>query len=65
MEYIKVELTKSEADYIKMLLLDDILKVRKKLDKDIEENNKEDILKDFKNSIVNNSIKTKIYCGER
>lgn len=65
MEYIKVELTKSEADHIKMLLLDDILKVRKKLDKDIEENNKEDILKDFKNSIVNNSIQTKIYCGER
>lgn len=60
---ITINLTESEALYIELLLLDDVLKIRKKLDKDIEENNKNEILKDFKNFVSNNSIKTKIFCG--
>ena len=62
MEKITISLTESEAEYIELLLLDDVLKIRKKLDKDIEENNKNEILKDFKNFAYNNSIKTKIFC---
>jgi hypothetical protein len=64
MEKITISLTEIEAEYIELLLLDDVLKTRKKLDKDIEENNKNEILKDFKNFVSNNSIKTKIFCGK-
>lgn len=65
MENIKIELSKSEMEYIQVLLLDDILRIRKKLEKDIDDNNKDAILKDFKNSVTNNSIQVKMRYVER
>ena len=64
MEKITINLSKEEAEYLEILLLEDVLKVRKKLDNDIEENNKEAILRDFRNFASNSSIKTKIICGK-
>ena len=64
MEKITISLSKEEAKYLEILLLEDVLKLRKKLDNDIEENNKEAILIDFRNSASNSSIKTKIICGK-
>jgi len=64
MEKITINLSKEEAGYLEILLLEDVLKVRKKLDNDIEENNKEAILRDFKDCVLNNNIKTKIYCAK-
>lgn len=64
MEKITINLSEEEAKYLEILLLEDTLKVRKKLDNDIEENNKEAILIDFRNFANNSSIKTKIICGK-
>jgi hypothetical protein len=64
MEKITISLSKEEMQYIEILLLEDAFKIRKKLDDDIEESNKEGILIDFKNFVSNNSIKTKIICGK-
>lgn len=64
MEKITINLSKEEAEYLEILLLEDVLKVRKKLDNDIEENSKEAILRDFRNFAFNSSIKTKIICGK-
>ena len=63
MERTTISLSKEEMQYIEILLLEDAFKIRKKLDDDIEESNKEVILIDFKNFVSNNSIKTKIICG--
>ena len=63
MEKITINLSKEEMQYIEILLLEDAFKIRKKLDDDIKESNKEGILIDFKNFVSNNSIKTKIMCG--
>lgn len=63
MERTTISLSKEEMQYIEILLLEDAFKIRKKLDDDIEESNKEGILIDFKNFVSNNSIKTKIICG--
>lgn len=62
MEKITINLSEEEAKYLEILLLEDTLKVRKKLDNDIEKNNKEAILIDFRNFANNSSIKTKIIC---
>lgn len=64
MEKITINLSEEEAKYLEILLLEDTLKVRKKLDNDIEENNKEAILRDFRNFASNSSIKIKIICGK-
>ena len=64
MEKITINLKEDEVQYLEILLLEDILKARKKLDEDIDKNDKEAILKDFKNFVLNNNIKTKIFCGK-
>lgn len=64
MERTTISLSKEEMQYIEILLLEDAFKIRKKLDDDIEESNKEGILIDFKNFVSNNNIKTKIICGK-
>lgn len=64
MEKITISLSEKEAKYLEILLLEDVLKIRKKLDNDIEDNNKEAILRDFRNSVSNSSIKAKIICSK-
>lgn len=62
MKKTTISLTKEEMEYFKILLFNDALRLRKKLDEDIDKNDKAAILFDFKNSITNYSIKTKIFC---
>lgn len=64
MDKITINLTEKEVMYLKTLLLDDAFKTRKKLDESINENNKETIIKCFNFITTNNSISTKIICGE-
>lgn len=64
MENITISLNEKEAQYIEILLLENLFKIRKKLDEDIDKKDKEAILADINNIIYNNNIKTKISCGK-
>lgn len=64
MENITISLNEKEAQYIEILLLENLFKIRKKLDEDIDKKDKEAILADINNIIYNNNIKTKIFCGK-
>lgn len=64
MEKITINLKEDEVQHLELILLEDLLKTRKKLDEDIDKNDKEAILRDFKNFVTNNNIKTKLFCGK-
>jgi hypothetical protein len=62
MEKTTINLKEDEVQHLELILLEDLLKTRKKLDEDIDKNDKEAILRDFKNFVTNNNIKTKLFC---